>query len=332
MRTSDVFLRIGLIGVALGLTQALAFDGKPASELTPDSTPVVRPVARPLSRPVPAARGERLIPPASIPHVPAARHVPTARHVPAARLPAARLPTLSSANPFDALRSGTVMLREGRTDQGVMALEYAAGKGVPAAMWKLGRIYADGEGVTKDQLRSFEYFRDLTRAHAYDPPATPYARYVANAFVMVGRYYLHGIPNSNIKADPEIAHRMFRHAAAHFGDVEAQYLVGRMYLEGLGTPKDGIQAARWLRLAANKGHRGAQALLGAMLFKGKDVARQAAMGLFWLTVAKDGARPDEKWIIDTYNAAAAQATEDERAVAFNYLLSWMEARRPRRRR
>jgi hypothetical protein len=68
-------------------------------------------------------------------------------------------------------------------------------------------------------------------------------------------------------------------------------------------------------------------MLGAMLFKGADVARQAAMGLFWLTVAKDGARPEDKWIIDTYNSAFAQATEDERAVAFNYLLGWMQAKR-----
>ncbi len=48
---------------------------------------------------------------------------------------------------------------------------------------------------------------------------------------------------------------------------------------GKGTPKDAVQAARWLRLAANKGQRSAQAMLGSMLFKGEGVARQAAMGL-----------------------------------------------------
>jgi hypothetical protein len=294
MRTSDVLVTIGLVGVALGFSPAASFDGT----RTPQVAPVI---AAP-----PAAGANRLVPPANIP---------------GARPPA------PAANPFDAFRSGTQALREGRTDQGVTALEYAAGQGVPAAMWKLGRIYADGDGVNKDQLRSFEYFRNLTRAHAYDPPGTARARFVANAFVTLGHFYLDGIPNSEIKADPKIAHRMFHHAAAHFGDVEAQYQVGRMYLQAQGTPKDGIQAARWLRLAANKGHRNAQALLGAMLFTGKDVSRQAAMGLFWLTVAKDGAKPEDKWIIDTYNSAAKQATEDERAVAFNYLVRWMKARR-----
>jgi TPR repeat protein len=296
MRTFRVVSTIGLLGIALGLSPAI---------LNRVGAPVLAPSAH--------AEG-RLIPPANIPNAPKARRV-------------APNPAPAPAKPFDAFRSGTQALREGRTDQGVTALEYAAQQGIPGAMWKLGRIYADGDGVTKNQLRSFEYFRNLTRAHAYDPPGTAHARFVANAFVMLGHFYLTGIPDSEVKADPQIAHQMFRHAAAHFGDAEAQFQVGRMYLQAQGTPKDAIQAARWLRLAANKGHRGAQAMLGGMLFTGKDVSRQAAMGLFWLTVAKDGAKPDEKWIIDTYNSAFAQATEDERAVAFSYLVGWMRAKR-----
>ena len=55
-----------------------------------------------------------------------------------------------------------------------------------------------------------------------------------------------------------------------------------------------MQAARWLRLAANKGEYRAQALLGAMLFKGEEVPRQAALGLFWLIVAKEGAGADDR--------------------------------------
>jgi hypothetical protein len=80
------------------------------------------------------------------------------------------------------------------------------------------------------------------------------------------------------------------------------------------------------------GQRNAQALLGALLFKGTDVSRHAAMGLFWLTVAKDavakeGAGPDDKWITDTYSSAFAQATQDERAMALGYLEGWMRRQR-----
>jgi uncharacterized protein len=309
MRTSNAVVSLGLIGLAFGFSPAASFDGT--------RTPEVAPVVAPL----PPAR----MAPLGAVAVPSQHGTPTGPAL-------SSVPPPAAATPFDALRSGSQMLREGRIDQGLLALEYAAERGVPGAIWKLGRIYADGEGVGVDQKRAFEYFRSLTKAHAYDPPGTPHARFVANAFVTLGHFYLTGIPDSDVKPDAVVAHGMFRHAASYFGDPEAQYQVGRMYLEGAGTPKDAVQASRWLLLSADRGQRNAQALLGAMLFKGTDVSRQAAMGLFWLTVAKDavakeGGAPDDKWITDTYSSAFAQATEDERILAHSYLERWMGKRR-----
>src|SRR5262249_49612288 len=76
-----------------------------------------------------------------------------------------------------------------------------------------------------------------------------------------------------------------------------------------------------------KGDHRAQALLGSMLFKGEEVSRQAALGLFWLIVAKDAAKPDEAWITDMYTNALAQANESERAMAHKYLEDWLKKRR-----
>jgi hypothetical protein len=64
-----------------------------------------------------------------------------------------------------------------------------------------------------------------------------------------------------------------------------------------------------------------------MLFKGEEVSRQAALGLFWLIVAKDGAKPDETWITDMYASALAQADDAERAMARKYLEDWLKSRR-----
>jgi TPR repeat protein len=233
----------------------------------------------------------------------------------------------AAATPIEALRSGTAALRAGKPAQAVTALEYAAEQGMPGAMWKLGRMYADGDGVSQDKLRAFEYFLNLTKTHAYDPPDSPQSRFVASAFVSLGHFYLEGIPDTAVKADPVVAIDLFRHAASYFGDPDAQYHLGRLYLFGNGTTKDAVQAARWLRLAANKGQRSAQALLGSMLFKGQGVSRQASMGLFWLTVAKDGAGPDEAWITETYRSAFAQANVEERALAYRYLEEWLRNRR-----
>ena len=70
------------------------------------------------------------------------------------------------------------------------SLQYAAEGGHPVAQWKLGRMYADGDGVTQDDLRAFEYFSRIANAHAEDSPSAPQAAIIANAFVALGRYYL----------------------------------------------------------------------------------------------------------------------------------------------
>src|SRR5205085_2785705 len=118
-------------------------------------------------------------------------------------------PSLRSGS--QALQSGTRALRDGKRDEAVIALEYAARQGVPGAMWKLGRMYADGDGVEKNPLRAFEYFLDLAKRHGDGPPGTQQARFAADAVVALGLFFLEGIPNSSIKADPKLAYERFRY-------------------------------------------------------------------------------------------------------------------------
>jgi TPR repeat protein len=204
------------------------------------------------------------------------------------------------------------------------SLQYAAEGGHPVAQWKLGRMYADGDGVAQDDLRAFQYFSRVANAHADDNPSAPQAPIVASAFVALGRYYLNGIPNSDIKPDQERAREMFAYAASYFGNADAQYDLGKLYLKSGGASRDG---ARWLGLAARKGQHHAQALLGQMLFNGDQLPRQAARGLMWLALACDGATPDEAWIRDSYNKAYAKASENDRVMAGQMLERWVQGRR-----
>lgn len=228
---------------------------------------------------------------------------------------------------MEAFRSGAHWLKTGEKAKAIHSLEYAAEKGHALAQWKLGRMYAEGDGVTQDDLKAFDYFRRIADRHAEDNPDTPQARFVANAFVALGHYYLDGIPKTAIKRDPERAREMFAYAASYFRDPEAQYYLARLYLDGTGAPHDPRQAARWFGLSAQKGQCQSQAMLGAMLFAGDHVPRQAARGLMWLTLAKDGAGVDQAWINRLYDSAFRQATEDERAMALVYLKRWLETRR-----
>jgi TPR repeat protein len=206
-------------------------------------------------------------------------------------------------------------------------LQYAAEGGHPGAQWKLGQMYASGNGVAHDDLRAFDYFSRIANAHAEDNPSAPQAAIVANAFVALGRYYLDGIPNTRVKSDPERAREMFSYAASYFGNADAQYNLARLYLDGIGIPRDAKYGVRWLGLAAQKGQHQAQALLGQMLFNGVNLQRQAARGLMWLTLARDSAGPDEIWIQESYNSALAKASEDDRAMALQMLERWVQGRR-----
>jgi TPR repeat protein len=240
----------------------------------------------------------------------------------------AAAPPLSA---MEAFKSGAHLLKAGEKAKAVHSLEYAAEKGHALAQWKLGRMYAEGDGVTQDDLKAFQYFRGIADSHAEDNPDTPQSRFVANAFVALGHYYLDGIPKTAIKRDPDRAREMFAYAASYFRDSEAQYYLARLYLDGNGAPHDPRQAARWFGLSAQKGQCQSQAMLGAMLFAGDHVPRQAARGLMWLTLAKDnakdGAATDQDWINRLYDSAFQQATEDERALALLYLKRWLETRR-----
>jgi TPR repeat protein len=212
-------------------------------------------------------------------------------------------------------------------DSSLTSLQYAAEGGHPVAQWKLGRMYADGDGVTQDDLRAFEYFSRIANAHAEDNPSAPQATIVANAFVALGRYYLDGIPNSKIKPDADRAREMFSYAASYFGNADAQYDLARLYLTGIGAPRDSKYGARWLGLAAQKGQHQAQAMLGQMLVNGEQLPRQPARGLMWLTLARDSATPDETWIKESYNKAIAKASDDDRAMALQMLEHWVQGRK-----
>jgi hypothetical protein len=228
------------------------------------------------------------------------------------------------------LRQWAQARRDGNPIAAQKSLEDGARDGDVGAAWKLGRMYADGDGVKQSDLRAFEYFSGIANTHADEVPGTAPARFVALSFVALGGYYITGIPNSNVKPDAVRAVEMVSYAASYFGDADAQYRLGRMYLDGQGTAKDSKQAVRWLFAAASKGQYQAQAVFGALLFKGQGqygqgqyVPRDAPRGLMWLTLARDAASPKETWITDQYNAAMKQATEDERAAAALHVEQWV---------
>src|SRR5215467_1717906 len=112
MRISEHILSVALFGFGLGLTAASAFDGTKSPANI--APPVVGGVA-PEGAPILGMGPAR-------------------------------------PDAFQAFQTGAQALRAGDTKAAVDALEYAARNGEVAALWKLGRMYADGDGVKQSQL------------------------------------------------------------------------------------------------------------------------------------------------------------------------------------
>ncbi|CAA2107573.1 Secretory immunoglobulin A-binding protein EsiB [Methylobacterium bullatum] len=233
--------------------------------------------------------------------------------------PAARTPVPATGGyrtAREALRSGVRDYNAGDKEGAARALEYAAGQGHALALWKLGRMYAEGDGVPHDDLKAFEFFSRIADDNTDDGPDTQNSGVVASAFTALGTYFLDGIKGTYVRPNPERAYDMFNYAASYFGDPNAQYNLARLYLEGTGVDADPRQAARWFNLAAEKGHAPAQALLGNLLMNGQGVPAQRARGLMWLSLARESAqgRKDD-WIVTLSDKAWATASEEEKAQA-----------------
>jgi len=225
-------------------------------------------------------------------------------------------------NPLQALEKYREESSQGDSASSLVALRYAADGGQPLAQWKLGSMYQTGHGVPRNDLKAYHYFSRIVANFDQDRMDWRETSVVSSAFVAVGVYSLNGIPGTKVHADPAEALGMFHYAATSFGDPNAQYNLARMYLDGDGVKRDPRQAAQWLNLAADKGHKDAQALLGNLLFRGDGPVRpHPALGLMYLTLAREAATDPKKdaWIITLHDAALQMATAQEKSTARRYL-------------
>ena len=76
---------------------------------------------------------------------------------------------------------------------------------------------------------------------------------------------------------------------ARGGDVNAQNILGALYLAGTGTARSEAEAFNWFKRAAEQGHAAAQANLGTLYIEGIGVAKDLNRGaeLFRLSAAQD---------------------------------------------
>ena len=184
----------------------------------------------------------------------------------------------SNATPVEAFRQGYMAYKSGDTKNALDGLSFAAEKGHRAALWKLGQMYASGDGVAEDDRKAFQLFSRIANDYKDGEPLGRDSRIVSRAFVALGSYYQTGIADV-MPVNQARARKFFSYAASYFRDAEAQNRLAEMYLNGQGGEKNARQAARWFKLAARKGHAGAQAMFGRLMLEGTGVRRNTVKGL-----------------------------------------------------
>ncbi|MGE0658679.1 MAG: peptidoglycan-binding protein [Reyranellaceae bacterium] len=114
-------------------------------------------------------------------------------------------------------------------------LTRAAAQGNGQAQFNVGVMYERGIGVTADIGKAIDYYR---RSAAQNVPM---------AWHNLALLHAGGAPG--LKADPAQA-RQFMIRAAELGQIESQYSLSLMYLQGVGGAADRVTAMSWLAVAA----------------------------------------------------------------------------------
>lgn len=214
-------------------------------------------------------------------------------------------------SPWAVFQFGFSAYKKGDKNEAIEAYRYAAEKGHPGALWKLGRMYAEGDGVNRDDYQAFRFFEQMVTAGA--DIGSPDESYLVDALLELAAYIKRGIPDTPVVADRSLAQDLYMRAATLYGDPRAQFEIGRMLMEDSGANAHKLQqAGRWLRLAAGKGHAGAQAMLGNLLFQ----SGNSVHGLAMMTAALERSQPpDRGWIAKLQEEAFAVAPEEDRRTA-----------------
>lgn len=154
---------------------------------------------------------------------------------------------------------------------------------------------------------AYRAYREIVSVHEGLALSHREAPYVGGAMREMGRYRLTGVNGTRIEANPRLAETHLYRSATLFGDADAQFLLGRFHLDARwGKPRH-RHAARWLALAARKGHRPAQIELARLLLNGEGVARDTSRGLMLLARAARTAKPEELQIVRELTAGSYAA-------------------------
>jgi TPR repeat protein len=155
----------------------------------------------------------------------------------------------------------------------------AADQSKPEAQFNLGVAYANGQGVPHDDVQAYKWFN--LAASRLSGETRDLA--VKNRDIVAAKV-TDDAAAAFAAGDYTTALRVLRPLADQ-GNADAQTYVGVMYHNGQGAPQDHTEAARWYRKAAEQGYASAQNNLGLLYAYGQGVPQNHVEAYKWLSLA-----------------------------------------------
>ena len=213
----------------------------------------------------------------------------------------------------------------------------SAKQGDAKGMYNLGVLYLQGKGVKEDRQLAFDWFRKSADKGNIDGQyntgfSYEYSRGVEKDDEQAFAYYLKAAEQGHEKAQLKLLERGglyerngnpakaidWYNKVANQGNAEAQYRLGKMYLEGRGIRQDDKQAAHWFEKSAEKDHPQAQYQLGNMYYEGKGVEQDYEKAFsYCMQAAKHGLADGQNSVGVMY--LYGQGTKQDYYQAVNYL-------------
>lgn len=170
----------------------------------------------------------------------------------------------------------------------------AADKGYVPAVYGVGFMYAEGQGVRQDDVEALRWVRKAA-ATGYGPALNHLAIAYAN-----GR---------GVAKDEAEALRWYRKAVEK-GNPYAMYTLGKRFMDGDGVAKDELEGVRLMRQAAGEGHTGAMNYVGYVYANGRGVAKDELEGLRWYRKAAEKGNMHAQYNLGRRYIAGEGVTKD----------------------
>lgn len=210
-----------------------------------------------------------------------------------------------AASPEGLRAHAYVLLQRNQSKEAFSLFERAAEKGDVQSQYHVGYMYAEGEGVEKNEWGAERWYKKAAEQGYANASFDLHYLYVQRATErsyenskfrneMARLGVIIADKRDSVEQDYLVQASWWYRKAAEQGYAAAQYGVAADYENGNGVPQNDAEAARWYgealrgyRKAAEQGDTSAQIALGHMYAEGKGTPRNEAEALRWLSKAAE---------------------------------------------